>query len=112
MPAAGVKDYNAARRVWASVLKEVHTLDEPIFSTVCIEVSDCYILNGELVLELTAGQLNLLGQRQNTEKLQKLLSDCAPLRLVLKKREKRGDAEETVEAFRKLAGNSEFIVNE
>ena len=62
--------------------------------------------------ELTAGQLNLLGQRQNTEKLQKLLSDCAPLRLVLKKREKRGDAEETVEAFRKLAGNSEFIVNE
>lgn len=112
LPAAGVKDYNAARRVWASVLKEVHTLDEPIFSTVCTEVSDCYILNGELVLELTAGQLNLLGQRQNTEKLQKLLSDCAPLRLVLKKREKRGDAEETVEAFRKLAGNSEFIVNE
>lgn len=50
LPAAGVKDYNAARRVWASVLREVHSLDEPIFSTVCTEVSDCYILNGELVL--------------------------------------------------------------
>lgn len=110
LPAAGVKDYNAARRVWASVLREVHSLDEPIFSTVCTEVSDCYILNGELVLGLTQGQLNLLGQKQNTEKLQKLLSACAPLKLVLKLRDKRGDAEETLEAFRRLAGNSEFIV--
>ena len=83
-------------------------MDEPIFSTVCTEVSDCYILNGELVLGLTQGQLNLLGQKQNTEKLQKLLSACAPLKLV----DKRGDAEETVEAFRRLAGNSEFIVND
>lgn len=110
MPAEGVKDYNAARRVWASVLREVHSLDEPIFSAVCAEVSDCYVLNGEFVLELTQGQYNMLVQKQNTEKLQKLISDCAPLKLALKQRQKKGDTEEIVDTFRKLAGKSEFVL--